>query len=191
MIFFNEVPYGLVPSPSDPPPPLLQLLLLYLQFFLSEEERLTSVQAELAARNGESSFYVSKIKQLEEKCCEYQFNEKHFNQFKSEHNHVKEQFFEERITFERTIRDLEIELKRYKCIQFNSKIKEPELPNIVSNASKSPRSSCLTYISMKDKEFPHYESIHSSMLQVIEFMTSCTVMPNYLQLIILQFIVRV
>ena len=37
----------------------------------SEEERLTSLQAELAARHGESSFYESKIKQLEEKYYKY------------------------------------------------------------------------------------------------------------------------
>ena len=77
----------------------------------SEEERLTSLQAELAARHGESSFYESKIKQLEEKYYKYRSNEKEFNQLKSEHNNVKKQFFEDRIRFEKTIQDLEIELK--------------------------------------------------------------------------------
>ena len=134
----------------------------------SEEERLTSIQAELAARNGESLFYESKIKQLEEKCYKYRSDEIEFNQLKSEHNNLKEQFFEDRIRFEKTIQDLEIELKRYKSNQIYSKVKETELPNTVSNASKSPRSSCLTYMSMKDKEFPLYESIHSSMLQVFK-----------------------
>ena len=77
----------------------------------SEEERLTSIQAELAARNGESLFYESKIKQLEEKCYKYRSDEIEFNQLKSEHNNLKEQFFEDRIRFEKTIQDLEIELK--------------------------------------------------------------------------------
>ena len=86
------------------------------------------------ARNGESLFYESKIKQLEEKYYKYRSDEIEFNQLKSEHNNLKEQFFEDRIRFEKTIQDLEIELKRYKSNQIYSKVKETELPNTVSNA---------------------------------------------------------
>ncbi|KAI6655625.1 Kinesin-like protein KIF20A [Oopsacas minuta] len=135
----------------------------------SAEERLTELQAEQAARDGEAVYYQSKIRQLEEKYSPYEKQEDHINQLKSELIHTKKQLFEDRISYEKKIGQLEGEVKHLRFIP--ASMRSNDLPNYESIAPKSTRSSDRTYISMKDSDSPHYESIHSSMLQDVSHVT--------------------
>ena len=124
------------------------------------------IQAEQAARDGEAAYYESKITQLEERYCLSQQNEELHTQLKAELMHSKKQIFEAKISYEKRIGQLEVELKQKNFVPSSSIIQKTELPSYGSDVLKSTRSSSHTYISMKDSDSPHYESIHSSMIQV-------------------------
>ena len=119
------------------------------------------IQAEQAARDGETAYYKSKICQLEDKCSQ---REDSSSQLRAELMQSKKQLFEDRISFEKRITQLQSELKQ---MPSSSAIQKTEaLTSYCSDLLKPPRSSTNTYISMKDTDSPLYESIHSSMMHV-------------------------
>ena len=136
--------------------------------FLSAEDQLTLAQADQAVRQGEAAYYQSKINELDKRCSQVGEREKESNQLKSDLLVYKDQLREQKLHYDKRINVLENEINRMKTILPCSSAQQNDIPHYNvprSTRSSHSRPSNHTYISMKDSD-PHYESIHSSMLQV-------------------------
>ena len=77
---------------------------------------------------------------------------------------ANKQLVDDKIIFEKRIGQLEVELKQRSFLPSGSAVQKTSFD---SDIFKPGRFSSHTYVSMKDSDSPHYESIHSSMIQVI------------------------